>query len=423
MRIVGFEEMELERIVPLFEREVDEEKLGELRDSIKATGVIQPIVVRESKKGAGLYELICGRRRYVASKMAGLKRVLCTVVECDDVEALRLFLTENLFREEMSAFDTAKWLLQLKMAGDFSEEELARMLGKSKGWVSNHLRMIGPIEEGLKRACEELSKELPTISFNRLNEMVLRSMGVKHANVILKYEEPVRVELLKWLLRVAPSYLAEKGRMPSVRELENKAEEIKKELYKTTVEPTHVPQATTPTLAEEEEGEEEGVRVLYRRVVRGAEDINKAFEEFKQMLERGIVSAQVESGKERASIPPSTGAEPTGRMEVEVPERTAVSMERPALVPSAEEAATTINDLLLKLNDVLERLRLSAATLIGRRVRAVFEHPYEEGEEDAVTGTLTRADRRAVYVEVALGGGSKAERMIRWYELKRIELA
>jgi len=409
--------IELGRIKPLFVRDVGEEELEELAKSIEAVGgVVEPVVVRPSKEGDA-YELICGYRRFLAHKRLGLSVIEAVVVECDDKEAYQLFLIENLQRVDLTDYEIAKRLGELRDRFNLTPTQIAQLLGKSVGWVGDHLRML------------ELEKDVAKVvsrpSFARAKDgQVMNKLTQRHAKVILAQAEPVREKLVEHVVE----HLIKEGEPPSARALERRAEELRKELArpKVSVESIQEPRPTTaPTPVEEEEGEEEeeGVRVLYRKVVRGAEEINKAFEEFKQMLERGTISAHVESGKERPSIQPSTRAEPTGRIEVGIPERTAVSTERLAPVPSAEEVATTINDLLLKLSDVLERLRLSAATLIGRRVRAVFEHPYEEGEEDVVTGTLTRADRRAVYVEVALGGGSKAERMIRWYELKRIELA
>jgi ParB family chromosome partitioning protein len=411
-------EIPIDKIDLLYAREeVDEKEIVELAESIRSLGLAQLPLVRFDKK-TGRYQLIVGTRRYLAVKRLGLEKLQARLVDVDEVRARALSLVENVQRKDLSDMELAKRLRELKELGKYSAKELAALLGKSEGWVLDHLRMVEPIEEGVRKACEEVK---PTaISIARAMEMVIDRITSKHAKALLKQEEPVRTQLFKEIVKEA----VEKGTIPSARTLERRAEELRKELARpkeVPVESIQEPRPTTaPTPVEEEEGEEEGVRVLYRKVVRGAEEINKAFEEFKQMLERGTISAGVESGEERPSVQPSTRAEPTSGAEIEALERTAVVTERPT--PSAEEAATTINDLLLKLNDVLERLRLSAATLIGRRVRAVFEHPYEEGEEDAVTGTLTRADRRAVYVEVALGGGSKAERMIRWYELKRIEL-
>jgi hypothetical protein len=237
-----------------------------------------------------------------------------------------------------------------------------------------------------------------------------------HAEVVLKQPESVRGRLVEELVE----RVAEGEEPPSARTLERRAKELIKPKEEATAEAVQAPRPSPPSAEVELKAEkpEEEPKVIYSKVVHGAEDIHKAFDELKQVLERGVAPTAptaVETAEAGATAPPSAPAEkaPLGR--------TAVVAERPA--PSAEEAVSAINDLLLQLSDVLERLRLSATTLVGRRLRAVFEHPYEEGEEEEAVGTLIRADRRAVYVEVALGGGAKAERMVRWYDLKKVELA
>lgn len=409
---VRIEEVPLDKVDLLYRREsVDREKLRELAESMKSVGLVQMPVARFDGK-TGRYQVVVGTRRYLAAKELGLEKLPVRLEDLDDLKARVLSLVENLHREDLSDMEVAKRLRDLKELGRYSAKELAALLGKSEGWVLDHLRMVEPIEEGVKKACEEIK---PTaISIARAMEMVIGKMTSKHAKVLLKQEEPVRSQLFKEIVKE----VVEKGTMPSARALERRAEELKEELAKpkeAVVEAVQAPQPSPPSAEVKAEKPEEEPKVIYSRVVHGAEDIHKAFDELKQVLERGVAPTAVEAVEARATAPPPAPAEKAPL------ERTAVVTERPA--PSAEAAVSAINDLLLKLGDVLEGLRLSAASLVGRRVRAVFEHPYEEGEEEEAVGTLTRADRKAVYIEMVLGGGAKAERMVRWYDLKKVELA
>jgi ParB family chromosome partitioning protein len=414
-------EVPIDKVDLLYKREmVDEEKLRELAESMKSAGLVQIPIARFDEK-TGRYQIVVGTRRYLAAKELGLEKLPVQLEDLDDLKARVLNLVENLHREDLSDMEVAKRLKELKELGKFSNMELARLLGKSESWVKDHLRMIEPITEGVRRACEDLK---PTaVSVARATEMVMGKMTKEHAKVLLKQEEPVRSQLFKEVVKE----VVEKGTMPSARALERRAEELKKELAKpeeATVEVVQAPRPTPPSAEAElkaEEAEEEP-KVIYSRVVRGAEDIHRAFDELKQVLEGGVATAAPTVAPAVAKVAEARAtAPPSALVEKEALERTAVVAERPA--PSAEEAVSAINDLLLQLNDLLERLRLSATSLVGKRVRLVFEHPYEEGEEEEAVGPLSRADRRAVYVETSLGGGARAERMVRWYELKKMELA
>jgi ParB family chromosome partitioning protein len=410
VRIVGTKEIELKHIKPLFPREVDEGELEELAKSVEAVGgVVHPVVVRPSKE-EGFYDLICGYRRYLALRKLGLTVVEAVVVECDDREAFQLSLIENLQRVDLSDYEVAKRLRELRDRFNLTPTQIAQLLGKSRAWVENHLRMLE-----LEKEVAKVLESRPTVSRETVGR-VMDKLTEKHARAILEQPEPVRGRLVEEVVEK----IIEGEEPPSARTLERRAKELIKLGEEATAEAVQAPRPSPPSAEVELKAEEpeEEPKVIYSRVVRGAEDIHKAFDELKQVLERGVAPTAptaVETVEARATAPPPAP------VEKEIPERTAVVAERPT--PSAEEAVSAINDLLLQLNDVLERLRLSATSLVGRRIRAVFEHPYEEGEEEEAVGTLVRADRKAVYVEVALGGGAKAERMVRWYELRRMELA
>lgn len=122
----------------------DEDKLAELADSIRQNGVLQPILVR--RKGQK-YEIVAGERRYQASKLAGLKEIPAVVREIDDDKVFQLALIENLQRSDLSPIEEAKGYKQLLTSRSLTQEELAKILSKSRSAIANTLRLMDlPIE-------------------------------------------------------------------------------------------------------------------------------------------------------------------------------------------------------------------------------------------------------------------------------------
>ncbi|GBG96905.1 ParB/RepB/Spo0J family partition protein [Lactococcus termiticola] len=118
----------------------DEEALEELADSIKENGVLQPIILRESKVIG--YELLAGERRFQASKKAGLTEIPAIVRDYDDEEMMRLAILENLQRENLDPIEEARSLQALKDKLVLSPEDISKQLGKSRSYVSNSLRLL-----------------------------------------------------------------------------------------------------------------------------------------------------------------------------------------------------------------------------------------------------------------------------------------
>lgn len=122
----------------------DKDKLAELADSIRQNGVLQPILVR--RKGQK-YEIVAGERRYQASKLAGLKEIPAVVREIDDDKVFQLALIENLQRSDLSPIEEAKGYKQLLTSRSLTQEELAKILSKSRSAIANTLRLMDlPVE-------------------------------------------------------------------------------------------------------------------------------------------------------------------------------------------------------------------------------------------------------------------------------------
>lgn len=128
-------------------RRLDHEATAGLADSIRAQGVVQPIVVRSRREGG--YELIAGERRWRAAQEAGLATIPAVVRESGDRDALLLGLVENVAREQLSPVEEARAYALLVDEFDLGLGEIAEQVGRSKPSVSNRMRLLDLPEDVL----------------------------------------------------------------------------------------------------------------------------------------------------------------------------------------------------------------------------------------------------------------------------------
>ncbi len=135
-------------------RHFPENELAELAQSIRAQGVLQPILVRRDSQGPGAYELIAGERRWRAAQLAQLHEIPAVVHDLSDREALELALVENLQRENLTPLEEAR--AYQRLAGDFghTQARIAEALGKSRSHVANMIRLLDLPDE-VKRWLDE----------------------------------------------------------------------------------------------------------------------------------------------------------------------------------------------------------------------------------------------------------------------------
>ena len=189
-------EIAVDRITPSpFQprRSFDEAKIEELASSIRNQGIIQPLVVRP--KGDG-FELIAGERRWRAAMKAGLSRVPVVIREASDHEALQLALVENLQREDLNAIEEANGYRRLQEEFQWSQEEMAERVGKSRPAIANSLRMLslpaevqqevvaGNLPAGQARALLGLHTEPLIISASR--EVIAKGLSTRETEKMVR---------------------------------------------------------------------------------------------------------------------------------------------------------------------------------------------------------------------------------------------
>ncbi len=173
---------------------MDEASLAELADSIRARGVIQPIVVRAVDDAR--YEILAGERRWRAAMLAGLERVPAVIREVPDEAALGIGLIENIQREDLNPIEEANGLQRLIAEFKLTHEEAARAVGRSRAAVTNLLRLLelsapvremlqdGKIEMGHARALLALSKARQV---EAAEHIAARGLSVREAERLVQH--------------------------------------------------------------------------------------------------------------------------------------------------------------------------------------------------------------------------------------------
>ena len=173
---------------------VEDEEFWELVESIKRIGVIEPPVVRSVN---GKLEIVCGHRRVLAARKAELKNVLVDVRKLDDEKVLQIQLIENIHRKDLSDFEKAMFLKRMIDKFGYTQDELAKKIGKSHGYVTNHLRML----------------KLEQI----VSQETMEKVGEAHARTILSAPEQKRAEVIEKVEET----IKETGKPPTIKQIQN----------------------------------------------------------------------------------------------------------------------------------------------------------------------------------------------------------
>jgi len=170
---------------------MDDEALAELADSIRAQGVIQPILVRPI--GGGRYEIIAGERRYRAAAMAGLSEVPVTVRDVADEAALAMALIENIQREDLNPLEEAQGVSRLIRDFGYTHEQAAAAIGRSRSATSNLLRLLNlaaPVQEMLMSGRLDMGHARALLATDAAtqvqlgHQIVLKGLSVREAEAL-----------------------------------------------------------------------------------------------------------------------------------------------------------------------------------------------------------------------------------------------
>ena len=131
----------------------DEEALSSLVESIKAQGILQPILVRRHPESSNAYEIIAGERRWRAAQLAQLHEVPIVIKDLPDRDALEVALVENIQRQDLNAVEEAEGYRRLIDEFGHTQEDLAKVVGKSRSHVANLMRLL-TLPEGVRKLVE-----------------------------------------------------------------------------------------------------------------------------------------------------------------------------------------------------------------------------------------------------------------------------
>jgi ParB family transcriptional regulator, chromosome partitioning protein len=152
----------------------DDTDLSELTQSIKDRGIIQPIVVRPVTNSTDQYEIVAGERRWRAAQKAGLHRVPVVVVHIDDKTSLEYAILENVQRADLNPIEEAEGYSRLMAEFSYTQENLSKIIGKSRSHIANMLRLA----------------ELP-VTVRKL--LIDRQITAGHGRALLSVNDPVQV--------------------------------------------------------------------------------------------------------------------------------------------------------------------------------------------------------------------------------------
>jgi len=174
-------------------KKFEDEKIRELAASITEKGILQPIIVREKE---GKYEIVAGERRFRAATEANIKKVPVIVKNVDDEESIELAIIENVQRENLNPIEEGEAYKLLIEKYDYTQEELAKKLGKNRSTITNKMRALklpekvknyileGKISSGHAVAIMSIDNEAEQITF--AEKITAESLSVRNAETMAK---------------------------------------------------------------------------------------------------------------------------------------------------------------------------------------------------------------------------------------------
>ena len=178
-------------------RSFTEAELEELTESIKERGIIQPIVVRQLANEKN-FEIIAGERRWRAAQRAGLHEVPIAIVDATDIQSLEFAIIENVQRADLNPIEEAAGYVALMEQCNHTQEQVAQIVGKSRPYVANLVRLL-KLPEPVKKLVREgkLSAGHARLLIGHINAQILAEMAIDEGYSVRQLEEWVREDNAK----------------------------------------------------------------------------------------------------------------------------------------------------------------------------------------------------------------------------------
>lgn len=172
-------------------RTFDIETLEELSNSIKRSGIIQPLIVSRSSDGS--YNIIAGERRWRAARMAGIQMVPVIVKDLSEAEVLEMALVENIQREDLNAIEESEGYSRLVEEFGYTQDKISQMVGKSRSHISNMLRLNtlpSTIKEDIREGKLTMGHARSLVGHNmaeQISQMIIdKSLNVRQTEELVK---------------------------------------------------------------------------------------------------------------------------------------------------------------------------------------------------------------------------------------------
>ena len=194
-------QIDIDKVIPNIyqpRKYFNEQAIEELSQSIMEHGIIQPLTVRMRGE---IYELVAGERRLRAAKLANLKTVPCNIIDITDTESAEIALLENLQREDLNYIEEAEAYYNLINEHNFTQDEVAKRIGKKQSTIANKLRLL-KLNKEVRELCltnnltERHARALLTVPDEKLQLKIVQKIISGGLNV-KKTEELINKELLK----------------------------------------------------------------------------------------------------------------------------------------------------------------------------------------------------------------------------------
>ena len=174
-------------------RQFDREQLDELAGSIRQKGIVQPILLRPSSSQPGRYQLVAGERRWRAAQMAQIHQIPSVIRDLTDAECYEIALIENIQRQDLSVIDEAQGYANLLDINRYTQDQLSKIIGKSRSHITNLLRLLGlpeSVQALLRDGALTMGQARPLVGHPQAeflaNTIISKGLSARQAEALIK---------------------------------------------------------------------------------------------------------------------------------------------------------------------------------------------------------------------------------------------